>query len=780
MTGSSNKTRFACTLLVSLVGVGALQAHAEPTPVPLVGPPASAAGCFIQTDFMAGGKHNFELSALEGSSAVQYWRANDTADTPWHKGQVISTSATAAGCLLQSDFMSGGHGNLEAVIPEAGGALVHYWRDGGNVVSGWNRAGTVTTGVTGGVCFITSDYLTGSHRNFEVMVQKGDQLWHHWHIAGAPFDNWPGELVTTGVTALGPGCLIQSDYQAGGHRNFEVVVQKGSELWHHWHWAGMAAGQWPGQAIISGVTAPGCLMASDYSANNIRNFEVLVQKGQALWHHWRWDGMAAGLWPGASIVNPVTGAGCLLQGDFRTAAHANFEVVAPAPVAQPGSIPINEVVHYFQVQQPEASPWQRGQTITFQGRSEKVCQLTSDFDWETGVATTTQTQKNAGLGAVDLGYPVEHQGRLMLLFGDSWPTQIAHLGDAFQPKDDAVGWITSRTPPTPAQCTDLVVNSSPGPPFVPATVTGPLHVAQGFFNVPSGGVGDGSGVTAFFWTNHCQFPNKVTPNPASPLARPPASDACAETDQLNSIGMGVMARSTDEGVTFNNAVLMPAGFVYATAIHNHAVKGVQAGQRLGTYVFGVPRYRASVPYLAYAPPGSLGDPTSWQFFAGRKVDGSPTWLPAEVWSRGSGGPWKPPGSPELFDTDQCIGEFSVTWNKPLGVWLMLYNCGSSIVARTAGDPWGPWSASTEILNPDKDGAPCRLLMTAQGCGNQQRYHDQTTFVPGGFYAPYVLERYTTALPTSGSGAPRARIFWTLSTWDPYQVTIMRTDLELSK
>ncbi len=778
MTESFNKTGYAGSLVVALLA--ALQAHAQSALVPLVGPPASAAGCFIQTDFMAGGKHNFELTALEGSSAIHYWRANDTAATPWRKGEVISTRATAPGCLLQSDFMSGGHGNLEAVIPEAGGALVHYWHDSGHVSSAWNRTGVVTSGVTGGVCFITSDYLTGGHRNFEVMVQKGDQLWHHWHIAGAPFDNWPGELVTTGVTALGPGCLLQSDYQAAGHGNFEVVVQKGSELWHHWHWAGMAAGLWPGEAIVSGVTLPGCLMASDYSANNIRNFEVLVQKGDTLWHHWRWDGMR-GPWPGAAVVHPVSGGGCLLQGDFGTGAHRNFEVVVPAPVTGLRSFPVNEVVHYFQVQAAGPSPWQRGQTVTFQGRSEKVCRLTGDYDWETGVPTTTQTQANAGLGAVDLGYPVEHQGRLMLLFGDSWPTQSPHAGDAYLPKDDAVGWITSQSAPTRAQCTDMVVNkiaAGPGrlPVMAPATVTGPLQIAQGYFNVPSGGVSDGSGVTAFFWTNHCPFPNRVVASPLDPLARPPATALCAETDQLNSIGLGVMARSVDGGRTFNSAVLLPNGFVYATALDANAVDGLPPGQRLGTYVFAAPRYRASVPYLAYARPGSLADPTSWQFFIGRNSDETPLWVSEEVWRRGSGGPWKPPGSPGLFDSDQCTGEFSVTWNQPLGLWLMLYNCGGSIVARTAAYPWGPWSAASEILSPDKDGAPCRLLMTATGCGSQAVYQQPQA---GGLYAPYVLNRYTTPL-SSGSSARQARIYWTLSTWDPYQVSIMRTDLQVGK
>jgi Domain of unknown function (DUF4185) len=786
MKGSLNLVRWVGSLSLPLA-CGSL-VTGQSSPVAVAGPPASAVGCFIQTDFVAGGKHNFELVVLEGSNAIHYWRSNDSPEGPWHKGDVISQQATAPGCLLQSDFMSGGHGNLEAVIPEAGGALVHYWRDSGNPTSGWNRTGVVTTGVTGGACFITSDFLTDAHRNFEVMVQKGDQLWHHWHTAGAPFDNWPGELVTTGVTALGPGCMIQSDYQGGGHRNFEVIVQKGDQLWHHWHWAGMAAGPWPGNMIASGITAPGCLFASDYTANNIRNFEVLVQKGDSLWHIWRWDGMTDPEWPGAAVITPVSGAGCLLQGDFSAGSHANFEVVVPAPVFPPGSAqPVNEVVHYFQVQQTTPSPWQRGQTVSYQGRSEKVCQLTSDFDWETGIPTTTSTQTKAGLGAVDLGYPVEHQGRLMLLFGDTWATQVAHPGDAISPKDDAVGWISSRTPPSHAQCTDMVVNSNPGPVFAPATVTGPLQVAQGYFNVPSGGVSDGGGVATFFWTNHCECPTDLDAFAPSPLTRPPpsasckgnpAAPACAETDQLNSVGLGVMAHSIDGGRTFDNAVLMPNGFVYATALDSNAVSGLPSSQRLGTYIFAVPRYRASVPYLAYARPGSLGDPTSWRFFIGRRADGSPLWVPAEVWRRGSGGPWRPPGSPELFDTDRCLGEFSVTWNKALRVWLMLYNCGGRIVARSANYPWGPWSPSSEILSPDKDGSPCHLLMTDQGCGNQQRYHNQNSNVAGGFYAPYVLDRYTTGL-SSTAFVKRARIYWTLSTWDPYQVSIMRTDLEVA-
>jgi len=477
--------------------------------------------------------------------------------------------------------------------------------------------------------------------------------------------------------------------------------------------------------------------------------------------------MSTARWPGALAVTDIKGPGCILQSDFVPSGHGTFELVVPARVQGVDSGPTNELVHFFKVQQPPPQPWQRAQTITFHGRSEKVCQLIGDTDWESGVPTTTLTQQRFGLGAADLGYPVEHQGRLALLFGDTWPTHKPHDGDEANPPDDAVGWITSRTPPTKSWNPDLEINVLPPPPlkFAPATVTGPIPVKQGYFNVPSGGVSNRGWLYAFFWTNHCMD-----------------AKSCPETEDLNSIGRNVLARSSDNGRTFSNAVPMPTGFVYATAVNAEAITDLPAEQRLGTYVFAVPRYRKSIPYLAYAPPGTLGDPSSWLFFLGRKPDGRPSWTSSEVWMRGSRNPWIPPGTPELFPAtrqeDRCVGEFSVTWNSALRVWLLLYNCGPDILARIARAPWGPWSEPTVILSPDQDGAPCRLRMAEGGCGNQESYwHDPETFL-GGFYAPFVMERYTTAVLTPLPGRRQATIYWLLSTWNPYQVTVMKTTLNV--
>src|SRR5947209_5862712 len=70
----------------------------------------------IQSDF--GGPHrNFEAVVLEGDRLVHWWRDNADPALPWRRGQVIVQGAMAAGGIIQSDFRSGDHGNFEVVVP---------------------------------------------------------------------------------------------------------------------------------------------------------------------------------------------------------------------------------------------------------------------------------------------------------------------------------------------------------------------------------------------------------------------------------------------------------------------------------------------------------------------------------------------------------------------------------------------------------------------------------------------------------------------------------------
>ena len=163
-----------------------------------------------------------------------------------------------------------------------------------------------------------------------------------------------------------------------------------------------------------------------------------------------------------------------------------------------------------------------------------------------------------------------------------------------------------------------------------------------------------------------------------------------------------------------------------------------------------------MPYLAQAPSETFADPSTWRFFVGRGANGQPRWVSHEQWAGIAVAPkasrpsdWRPPGEPEIFlppsTEEYCIGEFSITWNRPLGKWLMLYNCARRIWARIAPAPWGPWSAPTDILGGE-DGVACRLVMVPDGCGKRRDFwpakRRNGKFVAGGFYAPYVLDRYT--------------------------------------
>jgi len=428
------------------------------------------------------------------------------------------------------------------------------------------------------------------------------------------------------------------------------------------------------------------------------------------------------------------------------------------------------------------------------GETAKVCQLTGEQDWESGRPTAARTFSRFGLDAADLGYPVEHDGRLILLFGDSWPPPHDGGPAGEVGPDDAVGTTARTAPPTPddGRCLELEVHHTAARKFAPASIVGPERVKQGFFNVPSGGVSVDSALYAFFWTNHCSAPNPLGKSPGDPLARPrprPNRD-CPETDDRNSVGRSVLARSDDLGRTFSHVVPMPTGFVYATAVNARPQADLPADQRLGVFVFAAPRYRASVPYLAYAPVESFADTATWRFFTGLGPGGQPIWVARDAWNRGrpaaasaAAPSWNPPGEPELFtpkaEIGRSVGELSVTWNRELHLWLMLYGGPGGMLARAARAPWGPWSDPTRILGGEAWLA-CRMVMTANGCGSRRNYwpgkHQGGKLVSGGLYAPFLLNRYTTAAGVDSHGSRTCTIYWLVSTWNPYQVSVMRTTI----
>jgi len=109
---------------------------------------------------------------------------------------------------------------------------------------------------------------------------------------------------------------------------------------------------------------------------------------------------------------------------------------------------------------------------------------------------------------------------------------------------------------------------------------------------------------------------------------------------------------------------------------------------------------------------------------------------------------------------------------------MLYNCHGAVRARFALAPWGPWSEPTEIFQPGKDGAFCRYMHAVrETCtdtiGGDNVDTSTGNDAAGDPYAPYVLTRFTRPTPEG------AEIYFLMSTWNPYQVVVMRANLAIS-
>ena len=158
------------------------------------------------------------------------------------------------------------------------------------------------TSFVGPCSLIQSDFRSGDYGNFEAVLHNGGQL---QHLYGAVTDRsveWhPGQVLP--AVFSGPASIIQSDFGAGDHKNFEVVVPMGAELVHWWHDNSDVSLPWQrGQVITGGVTGPGCIIQSDFGAGDHKNFEVVVPVGQRLRHFFHDNSSVALPWTPAQVV----------------------------------------------------------------------------------------------------------------------------------------------------------------------------------------------------------------------------------------------------------------------------------------------------------------------------------------------------------------------------------------------------------------------------------------------------------------------------------------------
>ena len=370
--------------------------------------------------------------------------------------------------------------------------------------------------------------------------------------------------------------------------------------------------------------------------------------------------------------------------------------------------------------------------------TRKVSQLTGDIDREIGQKTLNETGSRFGIYGTDLGVSFLHDGKLYFLFGDTNRTKgkpglpaTAMPGEDFNEAATDYDSIAYTTSDHAYEGIKLLFNSD----FPHLD-----HVDQMTGEHPIEGISIGEYMYVFFTTD--LFPEAFLPT------------------------RSILARSNDGGIHFGKPLytLSTDKFIHVSAqvIDNHVLQGLPENAGQGLLIWGTGEHRKSDIYLAYIPLAEINNRSSLRFFSGIADDDEeeedhlqPLWTSDESMAK------------PLFPT-RCAAEISVRWNYYLEKWIMLYNCElcntRGVIVRLADTPWGPWSAPKVIFDPE-DGYGKFIHDPGKDSLNdptRDSHEDK-----GHEYGPYQMAPYST-----GIKGRYTKIYFTMSTWNPYQVMQM--------
>jgi hypothetical protein len=413
---------------------------------------------------------------------------------------------------------------------------------------------------------------------------------------------------------------------------------------------------------------------------------------------------------------------------------------------------------------------------------ERICQLTGEHDrtgWN-GIGRPPRAFNRsvcrARIRGTDLGASFEHKNRLYFLFGDTW-----RVGDTEK---------THRNLDAIAYTTDTTVNGGIHLVFNEAAPLLP-YVRQGAYEVPLDGFSLNGRMFVFFSTGYHQ----VFFDPAKGEGEPMMGRsvlAVSDNDGYDFSALGMFSQDRFINVSVERARLSPG---LATKI------GWEPGARI-LRIWGSGAYRKSGPYLAVA---NL-DLMLGALVEGRLADLEPISARAgaagflRYYAGGKGSRWstEEKDAVPLFAAND-IGELSCRWNPVFDSFFFTYNSGDprGIVLRHAPDAWGPWSLPILIFDPR--GHPRERRVGAEGGigdpygtiydGYGKFMHiswsearvdwvQDCMFLKGrrdheygAEYGPYQISRYT-----RGTRWQHCDLYFVMSTWNPYQVVLMRSRL----
>ncbi len=366
--------------------------------------------------------------------------------------------------------------------------------------------------------------------------------------------------------------------------------------------------------------------------------------------------------------------------------------------------------------------------------STKLAQVSGERDSQPGGLgrTLSASESRSGVRGTDLGVRFDHAGRSFLLFGDTHWSGRSWLGTR-----DSIAEVLDPD----AELPDVRFHGSP------------LRLRGGRttmreYDVPLDAFSLDGELYAFFTSNHFR--------------------------RHQTMGRSVLARATPSGLAIEPGQRRrPIGFRFLTTFSDHRFINVSV-QRRGRHllIWGTGAYRADDVRLARVDLTAPGVASGL-----RRGDARPFLAAIEYWAGAE--TWSPVEADALpLLTPGALGELSVRWVPALGRYLMLTMAGPddpagpAVLLRSASEPWGPWSPRLRLLDwiagGMSPGDHNRRFIRFAADGSDPvgdaifRGQDSST---GAAYAPYLYDARA-----DGDGAV---LRYTLSTWNPYQVVLMR-------
>jgi hypothetical protein len=384
------------------------------------------------------------------------------------------------------------------------------------------------------------------------------------------------------------------------------------------------------------------------------------------------------------------------------------------------------------------------------GSTQRLCQLTGDSDPQ-GYPKLTKTRPY-DIDSTDLGIVVDHvvngEYRTYFFFGDTIPADPDH-----EMNGDAIAWTTYNDPEPYGVRLNIVTNQDGL--FRRLVVPGIDPMRE--FEVPSGGFSHGNKLYLFVTDDHFKEPprfpwkNDEDSMGRSLLVQADDSDPAFTHPGRDFYQVYEVSNRNDEGAGGFKFINVAAWKISNSDWPGLPDSGLESPD--GLILIGSGRYRESLLHLAYVPLARIEEPdkAAWQYFKGFGSPlqgtgpcGRPLWADTQA-----------EATPLFFD-NPWYGELSLTYNAQVGLWLLTYNAPPGIWLRYSMWPWGPWSQPELLFEYTRDGG--------------------SNFIQpgGGVYGPYQMHRYSRWDPWSQT----LTIYYTMSTWEPYQVMLMRSSLKL--